>query len=505
MATIRAVGVTLVKGNLSPDDETEKGAVMVKKILKIMALLVVGLVALVALLVVEENMRGKAAWERHLRELEAKGDTLDILKLVPPPVPDAQNIAAAPIFAELMTVSNKDQSRLVSTLKKVLPRKLPSDAWTLPDQRVDWAKLHAAFSNQNILTMLQPAEGVLQEAAEALERPQCRFPLQYEKGLACLVPQLTGTHALMRTWQVRALGELEAGQTEAAFKDVHLMLRLVSATENEPLLILLLCRVFYLNLALQPVREGLAAQRWTDTQLRDLQEILSSIQLLSHLDLALHAERCMANCGLDEWLKHPSELFNLETLPGDDRDGGYNNWAARLIPTSIVYFNCLNVDLFYQRYILGCVDSRAGLISPSRAETFKIACEEGLEHRHPYHVLEAILTPFLHEVLVKIGVAQTMVESAALACAVERYRLANGKLPEKLDALVPQFIAQVPHDVIDGQPLRYRLDGTDGFVIYSIGWNQKDDGGQQVLTKEAKPQLDFKQGDWVWHSKPISR
>ena len=155
-----------------------------EKILKITALVVVSLVALVALLVVEENMRGKAAWERHLRELEAKGDTLDILKLAPPPVPDEQNMAAAPIFAELMTVSNKDQSRLVSTLKKVLSQNQSSSSWTLPDQHVDWAKLHAAFSNQNMLAALQPAEGVLKEAAEALERPQCRFPLQYEKGLA---------------------------------------------------------------------------------------------------------------------------------------------------------------------------------------------------------------------------------------------------------------------------------------------------------------------------------
>lgn len=46
------------------------------------------------------------------------------------------------------------------------------------------------------------------------------------------MPQLTGTRALMRTWQVRALAELEAGQTEAAFKDVRLMLRLIGAMKT---------------------------------------------------------------------------------------------------------------------------------------------------------------------------------------------------------------------------------------------------------------------------------
>lgn len=260
--------------------------------------------------------------------------------------------------------------------------------------------------------------------------------------------------------------------------------------------------MFYLNLALQPVREGLTERRWTDAQLRDLQESLSVIQLTPHLDLAVHSERCMTRWCLDELLKNPSELLYLGTLSGDSHDGGYNNWAVRLILTSIVYFNCLNVDLFYQRYMVGCVDGRAGLIYPVHADELDVACDDLANRRSLYHRLEVILIPAVSYILVKTGVAQTMVDCATLACAVERYRLANGKLPEKLDALVPQFIAQVPHDVIDGQPLRYRLDGTDGFVIYSIGWNQKDDGGQQVLTKEAKPQPDFKQGDWAWPSKP---
>ena len=112
------------------------------------------------------------------------------------------------------------------------------------------------------------------------------------------------------------------------------------------------------------------------------------------------------------------------------------------------------------------------------------------------------MIPAVSSVVSKAGVAQTLAQNATLACAVERYRLAHGKLPEKLDALVPQFIAQLPRDVIDGQPLRYRLDGSHGFVIYSIGWNQKDDGGQQALTKQDKPRVDDKQGDWVWRSTP---
>ncbi len=45
---------------------------------------------------------------------------------------------------------------------------------------------------------------------------------------------------------------------------------------------------------------------------------------------------------------------------------------------------------------------------------------------------------------------------ARMAIALERYRLAHGEFPESLDALAPQFMEKIPHDIINGQPLHYR-------------------------------------------------
>ena len=470
---------------------------MLKKILKVTAFVLVALITLLALFYVEENVRGKAAWERHLRELEAKGDTLDILKVAPPLIPDAQNMAAAPIFAELMTASNQDQTRLAATLKKVLPKAMLAADWRL-GQRLDKAKLSAAFSNENILAALQPAVGVLKEVAEAAERPQCRFPIQYEKGFACLLPHLSSWRNVARTLKFRALAELDAGQTEAALKDVRLMLRLANAEENEPMLISLLVRIACTSLALQTVWEGLADHRWNDKQLRLLQEDISQANMLSHLETAFHAERCMARWTLNLLIADPGMLKQMT--------GAESPQGLGLLPSGWIYINCLNVELCYQQHILPCVDSHAGRIYPERAA----ACEAAISKTThlqciPYHVLEGLLVPAVSSVITKTGVAQTSIQSAALACALERYYLANGRYPDKLAALVPQFITTVPRDVIDGQPLRYRRDGT-GFVIYSVGWNQTDDGGQIVLQKNADPKaqshIDDKLGDWVWRSQP---
>ena len=83
-----------------------------------------------------------------------------------------------------------------------------------------------------------------------------------------------------------------------------------------------------------------------------------------------------------------------------------------------------------------------------------------------------------------------------VAIALERYHLARGEFPESLDALAPQFIPKIPHDIINGQPLHYRREANGQFVLYSVGWNETDDGGQIALTKDGS--VDREKSNWVW-------
>jgi hypothetical protein len=89
-----------------------------------------------------------------------------------------------------------------------------------------------------------------------------------------------------------------------------------------------------------------------------------------------------------------------------------------------------------------------------------------------------------------------MANLGQVVCALERYRMAHGNFPETLDALVPQFIEKLPHDIIGGQPLKYRRADDGKFLLYSIGWNETDDDGQVVRNKDGS--VDMVNGDWVW-------
>ncbi len=60
--------------------------------------------------------------------------------------------------------------------------------------------------------------------------------------------------------------------------------------------------------------------------------------------------------------------------------------------------------------------------------------------------------------------------------ACERYRLGYGKLPERLEDLVPAFLDAVPSDTFDGKSMRYNPENK---IIYSVDSDFKDDGGDE--------------------------
>lgn len=72
--------------------------------------------------------------------------------------------------------------------------------------------------------------------------------------------------------------------------------------------------------------------------------------------------------------------------------------------------------------------------------------------------------------------AQTIELAATkLLFALRAYQLGKNSLPDSLDRLVPIYISSIPMDPYDGKQLKYSVSKK---VIYSIGKDNKDDGGQ---------------------------
>ena len=64
-----------------------------------------------------------------------------------------------------------------------------------------------------------------------------------------------------------------------------------------------------------------------------------------------------------------------------------------------------------------------------------------------------------------------------MALALEKHRLRHGSYPESLDGLDADILPAVPPDPMIGEPMRYRAEEA-GFLLYSVGLNRRDDGGE---------------------------
>lgn len=99
-----------------------------------------------------------------------------------------------------------------------------------------------------------------------------------------------------------------------------------------------------------------------------------------------------------------------------------------------------------------------------------------------WHKRIQVMIPALTAVARSKDQIETETNGLVALVAVERYKAAKGRLPESLSLLVPEFLSEVPRDLF-GDDIRYkRLGEVDslgrGYLIYSVGFDGKDDGGR---------------------------
>jgi len=469
------------------------------------------LVTLVLLVLAEENWRGRRAWDKFRQEWEAKGERFDLASFLPKPVPADQNFAMTPLLAPLLDyevakgkVEFRD-SNGVARAKSVsiyrgegAQRKSPSQGNWQRGQFCDlkgWQAFYQGNTNfpaspqpqgpaREVLFALKKYEPVLTELGAASQRPYSTFPVHYDDGPGVLLPHLTVLKALTQLAQLQALANLEARQNENALADMKLGWSFARPLESEPLLISQLVRLSILQILIQPVWEGVVKHRWTDAELAEVQKMLVSVHLLEDYAHAVRGERA----------------FHNQTL-AQMRQGSFPGWEVPKLlcgvaPNGWLYQNQLVLNRLEQEHYLPVVDATHHRVYPERCDTNAVASV--LRKRSLYNIVARLMAPAFLKVAERFARGQTAVDEAAVACALERYRLANGQLPDTLAALVPRFLDQVPPDVLDGQPLRYHPKPDGSYVLYSVGWNKTDDGGEIALTKGTTPSIDAHRGDWVW-------
>ena len=307
--------------------------------------------------------------------------------------------------------------------------------------------------------------------------------------------------------KLRALAELEVGRTDAAFEDTKLHFRLVAAIRSEPLAIAHLVRISMIDQALATIWQGMASHRWTDRQLADFQDELKKLDFLADYDLCMRFERLPAFETL-QYMERSRDPIYFRNISGSSwgleeplRNG--KAWAKiyRWMPSGWFEQNeATYADLSLQRG--SCRASPSESFVP--IDDWRRRCDRLLSDPNdqaPYHFLAIRLIAWgstsspsfiQYRGQCKIGAnAHALWNGSALPVEATR---------KTLDSLPPHFISAVPVDVINGGRLKYRRTDDQHFVLYSIGWNGKDDGGEAGVKRGGS--VDIREGDWVWKYPP---
>ncbi len=458
-----------------------------------------------AALFVGANSAGRTAWERYSEEARARGVKMSLQELLPASVPDAENFAAVPLFANLFSEDEAVQKKAAGTLTLPVTERISRLANLGTATRCDLANWQADFVQGGNLQSASPdpAADVLRaiehrfgpalaELAEAERRPHAVFPVKWERGIAAMLPHLQQIQAAAKIHALRLSAYLAQRNTAAAYAEFRGLLRLYRALEKEPTLISGLVRISVLQLAVSGVWEGVMTGAWDPASLEKIQNDVAELDLLADCQFAFNAERAFMNSVLDS--------ARSGKAPIDGTWGGFSNdnmgWdmILRAIPKipGWISLNQIAMNRFHDQFPARIDAAAARFHDTGETDAELQAINRSIVKQHIY-ALYQLMIPSITMVEKKFLYTHTALQLSALACALERCRLAEGAYPETLANLVPRYVSTLPHDVMTGEPLHYRRTADGKFLLYSVATNGTDDGGAIGEKKNDSTQL-----DWAW-------
>jgi hypothetical protein len=473
-------------------------------------------ITLTVLLYAEEDWRGARAWALTKAKWEARGESFDRETYYPRPVPDDQNLAALSIFA-----LEKDPAENDAIVPLKLRAALNEDfhGGQLPNGRVTPNELRLAVAAAYVRTFpgpTPPASIVAQFEAlypiipqlrrAIMERPYCRFNSDYNsqpawsRGFALVVSQIP----LAKKIAMEGKLAVAENQPQLALDDIKLNFRLAYGVGRDPTLVAGLVAIGLTAINRQIIDEGVKQRIWNDAQLAGLQRDLARIDFLAQYQFTLRGETITQIVSNYDTIKaqRPSILRDwlgmIDTKTGTKKQMAvsmYSFWPGGWLDQN----KAKAADFLFRK--AEAADPKVHRVFPEVTRELQREVDRAMElpwRLAPWNILFAVSESTFTNLASKFAEIQAWLDEDRIACGLERYRLAHGTYPETLDVLAPAFIDVLPHDITSGEMYRYHLRPDGTFLLYSVGWNARDDGGEIAYEKDTPNQVDYLEGDWPW-------
>jgi hypothetical protein len=399
---------------------------------------IVVLVGLIALYI----MVAGARLNRRLAALQAAGYPTTLAELaeynkLPAGTPNAAGVYVGAFAAYVPPLDGANVPHLGTA-------PLPDRGKPLPEAMAQ-AISQCLTSNQVCLSLLHEAAGIR----------DCDHGWDWRQS-ATGMPQFADVRHCAQLLALGAIYYSHTGDPNAAARCIEDGLRLADSLRREPAIISYLVRIACDGLALGNLDRSLNAATFTDGQLAELDKALAATADTLDLTPPMITERCI----MIETCRDPSLAA-----------GTGQGTGPRILPgmTRMGISDTLN-------YMGDCIEA-SKLPPTERLAGFRAAAKK-LDDLPFLHILIKTLAPATSRVAELDLRAHVHLDLARTALAIERHRLATGKVPERLEDLVPQYLKDVPVDPFDGRPIRYKRT-EPGYRLYSILGDGQDNGGKE--------------------------
>jgi hypothetical protein len=454
--------------------------------------------------------------EAYKKLLRAKGEKLELAEVLPPPAAPAENGADAFLDAAGLFSSAVDN---YAVMQMVGPGRA-AVCWQLPDVRGydftnSWDQFQAYVDGD------RPAVGLLHQI---LDHPKLDFNLDYSQGARMPVTHLATMKRAAQKLTAAVELDLHDGDTGAATTNLLTMLAMVQRDWRDDMLIGHLVRVAILAITVAPTWEFLQATNATDAQLAALQNAWQQFHALKDAENSLTLERTWLS---REMAKYRASHESFQELSGNIRtmsasmSGGPSGWesvteAPRYAVAEMMWRSSWSYTQELQALQRNQVVLEAvRAMQTNRSQFYKadydamsarLSAIGGTNLSSP--VLRALNIPDFHDIFFtgslggigrKTLTAETEERVVATAIALKRFQLKHGKFPETLVELTPDYLPSITIDPYDGKPLKYHSSDDGTYLLYSVGEDGIDDGGDAgTPSGKAASWAWMRSRDWVW-------
>ncbi|MDQ7781159.1 MAG: hypothetical protein RDV41_15800 [Planctomycetota bacterium] len=435
----------------------------------IFVLLAVGIALLVR---ANYDARVTARLNREFELLKQAGEPTDPCLLAPPLVPDDQNAA-------LLYLEAADKFVEPNTIEYTAVYEL--------------TRASAADTGKYAATL----QGLFEKNKEALalclrgsELESCRFPQHDEWGYPVPRKQAHLTPpTLCRVLTARARLACLLGDVPAACVDCCAALRFAAHLRQEAALGIV--QLLLDEVSLECAEFIVSSARLDDEHLRRILQALVFFKTPDRLARFLRFDRSLSVKSYNDYISGVSATQAAYAQPLEPDEIRMPTaaetalWARVLFLGDAVWKNDLGTYLALLREYIAVAEQ------PYFVALTKLAQLDSAVQELPEHcVLCKCVLPTFADWFRDHACFEARQDILMLGVAVLIYESRNGSLPASLADLIPDPLARLPVDPFTGDSYIYRKT-KDGFMVYSVGENLKDDGGTPYDPSEGPGEGDI--------------